>query len=149
VTHHTTHIAHSTQHTTHKAQDTPRMQCVRCALCVLRMCIAVCRYCFGVWGLRVSKHLSGQSPVLNVTVSGPSLWRTFTIKHPNLMARGPRAQAPMVAVRSSGVAEDGAAASFAGLFESLLNVPLESVSLCAALQKCLESADAGRVHTCV
>ena len=48
------------------------------------------------------------------------------------------------AVRSSGVAEDGADASFAGLYESELDVPAED--LAAAVVRCRASAGSARVR---
>jgi len=47
------------------------------------------------------------------------------------------------AVRSSGIAEDGAEQSFAGMFESALNVPADEVP--AATDRCLAAAGASRV----
>jgi len=47
------------------------------------------------------------------------------------------------AVRSSGIAEDGAEHSYAGIFESVLNVSPDEVP--AATERCLESAHAARV----
>ena len=47
------------------------------------------------------------------------------------------------AVRSSGVAEDGAEHSFAGMYETVLDVALEDVP--AAVDRCLASATAARV----
>jgi pyruvate,water dikinase len=48
------------------------------------------------------------------------------------------------AVRSSGIAEDGADRSFAGMFETVLDVPSEG--LIAAADRVLASADAARVE---
>ena len=47
------------------------------------------------------------------------------------------------AVRSSGIAEDGAERSFAGMYESVLNVSADDVP--AAVDRCLASARAARV----
>jgi rifampicin phosphotransferase len=47
------------------------------------------------------------------------------------------------AVRSSGIAEDGAEQSFAGMYESVLDVPADGVA--AAVDRCLASAGAARV----
>ena len=47
------------------------------------------------------------------------------------------------AVRSSGIAEDGAEHSYAGIYESVLNVPADE--LAAATDRCLASARAARV----
>jgi pyruvate,water dikinase len=47
------------------------------------------------------------------------------------------------AVRSSGIAEDGAERSFAGMFETVLDVPSDALS--AAADRVLASADAARV----
>ena len=47
------------------------------------------------------------------------------------------------AVRSSGIAEDGADHSFAGLYETVLNVAPDAIP--AAVDRCLASADAERV----
>ncbi len=51
---------------------------------------------------------------------------------------------PPVAVRSSSVDEDGAAASFAGQFESYLNV-IGAEAVLAAIEKCWETAVSERV----
>jgi phosphoenolpyruvate synthase/pyruvate phosphate dikinase len=53
--------------------------------------------------------------------------------------------APRVAVRSSAVAEDGAAASFAGQYETFLNVQGED-ELLAAVERCWDAAASQRVH---
>ena len=47
------------------------------------------------------------------------------------------------AVRSSGIAEDGAEHSYAGMYESVLDVPADEVP--AAIERCLASARAARV----
>jgi phosphohistidine swiveling domain-containing protein len=47
------------------------------------------------------------------------------------------------AVRSSGIAEDGADRSFAGMYESILNVPADELP--AAVERCLASARGGRL----
>src|SRR6187431_3050355 len=47
------------------------------------------------------------------------------------------------AVRSSGIAEDGAERSFAGMYESVLNVSADDIP--AAVDRCLASASAARV----
>jgi pyruvate,water dikinase len=47
------------------------------------------------------------------------------------------------AVRSSGIAEDGADRSFAGMYESVLNVPADE--LLSAVERCLASARGGRL----
>lgn len=52
---------------------------------------------------------------------------------------------PAVAVRSSGVDEDGAAASFAGQFESYLNVAGVD-AICAAIVQCWRSGENERVR---
>lgn len=46
------------------------------------------------------------------------------------------------AVRSSGISEDGAEQSFAGMYESLLDVPAAEIP--AAVERCLESAHTAR-----
>src|SRR5688572_7434915 len=47
------------------------------------------------------------------------------------------------AIRSSGIAEDGAERSFAGMYESVLNVTAADVP--AAVDRCLASAQAARL----
>jgi phosphoenolpyruvate synthase/pyruvate phosphate dikinase len=47
------------------------------------------------------------------------------------------------AVRSSGISEDGAERSFAGMYASVLDVPADELP--AAVDRCLASARAGRV----
>lgn len=47
------------------------------------------------------------------------------------------------AVRSSGIAEDGADRSFAGIYETVLEVGVDQIP--AAVERCLSSADAARV----
>jgi len=47
------------------------------------------------------------------------------------------------AVRSSGIAEDGADRSFAGMYESVLSVPADELP--SAVERCLASARAGRL----
>src|SRR3712207_4580798 len=49
------------------------------------------------------------------------------------------------AVRSSSAAEDLAGASYAGLYETYLNVPLEDVP--TAVEKCFRAADADRIRS--
>ncbi|MBL6950679.1 MAG: hypothetical protein ISR57_08565, partial [Bacteroidales bacterium] len=84
---------------------------------------------------------------------GLSVPDTFVIIHPELailddqqflssmeqLGDGPKA------VRSSAVSEDGYDASFAGQFESYLNVSgMEEIK--SAIQKCIETASSSRVH---
>lgn len=48
----------------------------------------------------------------------------------------PELKAPLLAVRSSGVTEDLEEASFAGMNDSILNVPTETNAVCEAIMKC-------------
>ena len=59
-----------------------------------------------------------------------------------LASAGEKLGAGPFAVRSSGVAEDGADRSFAGMFETVLDVPAEALP--AAADRVLASADAAR-----
>ena len=61
------------------------------------------------------------------------------VEHLKQLGEGPKA------VRSSAVSEDGQDASFAGQFESYLNISgLENIK--SAIQQCVETASATRVH---
>ena len=63
-------------------------------------------------------------------------------RHTLLAAAAEKLGAGPFAVRSSGVAEDGADRSFAGMFETVLDVPAEAVP--AAADRVLASAEAAR-----
>ncbi len=52
--------------------------------------------------------------------------------------------AATVAVRSSGVGEDGAHQAMAGLFETLLDVPADIAAVLAAIERCREAGRSGR-----
>jgi pyruvate,water dikinase len=70
---------------------------------------------------------------------------TITNAYNNMAARAYKA-APSVAVRSSAVNEDGQDSSFAGLFETYLNI-VGSQAIHKAVQHCWASAQAARVDT--
>jgi pyruvate,water dikinase len=64
-------------------------------------------------------------------------------RRPELRAAVEELGAGPFAVRSSGIREDGAQQSFAGMYESVLNVTADGVA--AAVDRCLASAGAARV----
>ena len=77
--------------------------------------------------------------VLTATAAG----MTAQEREPLLRAAAAELGAGPFAVRSSGVAEDGAKASFAGMYESVLNVSADE--LAAATDRSIASAGAARV----
>jgi len=58
-----------------------------------------------------------------------------------------RCGAMTVAVRSSAIGEDGASHAFAGLFESLLDVPAEAVSVWNAIVRCRGAGQSARARS--
>ena len=77
--------------------------------------------------------------VLTATAAG----MTANEREPLLRAAAAELGAGPFAVRSSGIAEDGAKASFAGMYESVLNVSADE--LAAATDRSISSAGAARV----
>ena len=93
-------------------------------------------------GLKILKELGFNVPEAVVLVHPePTELQDEVIKHHlNCLGPGPKA------VRSSAVSEDGHSASFAGQFESYLNLhSFEEIK--SAIINCIDAAGAGRVRS--